>query len=1114
MKSSLAALLLFSLISNQSPAQTLLARWTFENVSVATTPGTRPTITAGSATADSGALTAGSAFSGFHTSASTVWSTPVGNGSAKSLSSNTWVVGDYYQFTFGTSGYRGIRITWDHVSSSTGPRDFKVQYSLDGSSFIDATGTNSTYAVLVNAAPNTWSSTGPPNLNTRYSLDLAPITALDNRASVHIRLVNTSTTAAGGGTVGTAGTSRIDNFTVTGTSIVGAPLRGIGTAIVSPTILKADTGLTLTVTIHGDPAGTISKVLILVPSIFSWSRSSNDVIVERGGQPGAHVRQDSLILTNVTLPANDSMRVRVRRLSAPDTTMYVDVRVETAAGTDSTAALARIPQLLLYGKPRPIINVRANDAVGVPLLMNKPVTVRGVVTVGIEFNNPAYMQDVSGGIAVFDRAFASTRQIGDEVTVTGIITQFNGLTQLQQVTVHQVHSTGNRVVPLLVTASQIRRDTIEQYEGMLVQLKKVRVVDMRNQSITTWRRDSTYLLIDATDTVNVRIDRDTDIDGLSATTAEFDLVGVVGQYITSPPYLGGYQILPRSRRDIHTRGPIIVRDPIESNITPTSLVLRWQTQNAGTSHVRYGRTEAYELGVKSGLEQVTSHTIKLDNLTPATMYLVQAFSVSGTDTSFSLPRVVSTASQGSTGQINVYFNKTADTSLARYGVVKASTPLLQRLLDRINAATASIDCAVYSLSGSVGQTIANALIAAKNRGVKVRMIVEKDNLIPRPDGTIPGTKAVFDSISAKSTIPWIADDFDAANAGVGLHHNKFFVFDYRATPPLPDKVWVWTGSWNPTDPGTDNDMQNAIEIQDQALAGAFTAEFNEMWGSDTDIPNATQSRFGPRKTDNTPHIFNIGGVHVECYFSPSDRTTSKIINTLSKAQYSINVAMFTLTRSDIASVLRAKNDTGVRVRVVLDNGTDPGSQFLFLQQSRVDVRLDPSPTALLHHKYAIVDAERTSDLPGHYVITGSQNWTSSAENLNNENTLIIFDNRIANHYLQEFSARYQESGGSRIVIVKVENVTDGVPDKFWLAQNYPNPFNSKTSIEFQIPRLGLVELKVFDILGREVATLVNTELQPGAYRVHWNAQNLSSGMYVARMRAGEYSASIRMLLLK
>ena len=168
-----------------SPLATAIAAWGFETVTTTGT-ATTPTIT-GSASADTGAQTTGSSFTGLHASASTVWSNPVGNGSAKSMSSEHWGVGDYYQFLFNTTAYNSISITWDQTGSSTGPRDFKVQYSTDGISFINATGTNSTYAVLVDGAPNTaWVSSGSPNTAFRMTLDLSSVTALNNQSAVYI----------------------------------------------------------------------------------------------------------------------------------------------------------------------------------------------------------------------------------------------------------------------------------------------------------------------------------------------------------------------------------------------------------------------------------------------------------------------------------------------------------------------------------------------------------------------------------------------------------------------------------------------------------------------------------------------------------------------------------------------------------------------------------------------------------------------------------------------------------------------------------------------------------------------------------------------------------------
>jgi len=79
------------------------------------------------------------------------------------------------------------------------------------------------------------------------------------------------------------------------------------------------------------------------------------------------------------------------------------------------------------------------------------------------------------------------------------------------------------------------------------------------------------------------------------------------------------------------------------------------------------------------------------------------------------------------------------------------------------------------------------------------------------------------------------------------------VIDYRGG--TADSVWITTGSWNPTDPGTNDDRQNLVVIQDVALAGAYTLEFEEMWGSNTDIANSQNSRFGSRKLNNTPHNF-------------------------------------------------------------------------------------------------------------------------------------------------------------------------------------------------------------------------------------------------------------------
>jgi len=89
-----------------------------------------------------------------------------------------------------------------------------------------------------------------------------------------------------------------------------------------------------------------------------------------------------------------------------------------------------------------------------------------------------------------------------------------------------------------------------------------------------------------------------------------------------------------------------------------------------------------------------------------------------------------------------------------------------------------------------------------------------------------------------------------------------------------------------------------------------------------------------------------------------------------------------------------------------------------------------------------------------------------------------------------------------------------VPVEYELSQNYPNPFNPTTKFEFQVPSSELVTLKIFDVLGREAATLVQENLQPGTYVRHWNASGLPSGVYFYRMQAGGFMETKRMILSK
>ena len=179
-------------------SQVILTQFTFET-SVPTTAGPYSADVSNTATT--------SMVLGSHAGTSS-YTSPSGNGSAKSFSSTNWAVGDYYQFSVDTSGFTGgIDLTLGAMSSNTGPSSFSLQYSTTG-----ATGAFATFATYT-VANDGWSPTAG-KIPSEHEFDLSSISALSNNANAVFRLVDASTVAVTGGTVASTGTSRVDDFYV------------------------------------------------------------------------------------------------------------------------------------------------------------------------------------------------------------------------------------------------------------------------------------------------------------------------------------------------------------------------------------------------------------------------------------------------------------------------------------------------------------------------------------------------------------------------------------------------------------------------------------------------------------------------------------------------------------------------------------------------------------------------------------------------------------------------------------------------------------------------------------------------------------------------------------
>ena len=142
------------------------------------------------------------------------------------------------------------------------------------------------------------------------------------------------------------------------------------------------------------------------------------------------------------------------------------------------------------------------------------------------------------------------------------------------------------------------------------------------------------------------------------------------------------------------------------------------------------------------------------------------------------------------------------------------------------------------------------------------------------------------------------------------------------------------------------------------------------------------------------------------------------------------------------------------------------------------------------------------------------NWIAVNDGLGNKHISSLI---IHNDYI--FAGTYQITGSVwrrplSEIVTTVEQSNILMPSIFYLKQNYPNPFNPTTKISYSIKEEGLVTLKVYDILGKEIVTIVNENKPEGIYEVEFNASQLPNGMYIYKLQAGGFSDVKKMLLLK
>lgn len=427
-----------------------------------------------------------------------------------------------------------------------------------------------------------------------------------------------------------------------------------------------------------------------------------------------------------------------------------------------------------------------------------------------------------------------------------------------------------------------------------------------------------------------------------------------------------------------------------SNITQSGFILSWENSDEADSYIRYGNTPDLELGILSA-GTTNSPQVTISDANPAELFYAQAVANDGNEEAASDTLVFITAS-ASSGEMLVYFNQSVNHA---YASEENEAIVLDELIDDtlvayFGRAQETIDVAIYNTtsSSSVADYSA-ALNEAHNNGVRVRVI--------------------YNGSTSNTAIPDLHPDIERLESpepdfpdGHGLMHHKFFIFDAHSSNP--DLPIVWTGSTNLTTQQINTDANHVVITQDQSLAMAYTMEFEEMWGGSGDAPDLQNSRFGPFKTDNTPHHFNINGKHVECYFSPSDGVNDRIAQAINEAEDDLIVNTMLITRNDLADAIIDRFNAGVQTGVLVNTITQT-STFNTLEDAIGGSLAEySSVTGMLHHKAMFANAISGNNP---YVLTGSHNWSSSAELRNDENTLIIHDEKIANLFLQEFMQRFE-----------------------------------------------------------------------------------------------------------
>lgn len=296
--------------------------------------------------------------------------------------------------------------------------------------------------------------------------------------------------------------------------------------------------------------------------------------------------------------------------------------------------------------------------------------------------------------------------------------------------------------------------------------------------------------------------------------------------------------------------------------------------------------------------------------------------------------------------------------------MNSGSPIEEQIIELINDAKVSIDGAFFEFNV---QSVTDALIAAHERGVKVRLVLDDEH-------TIEDEESTFAQLEAAG-IPFLSDNRSA------LMHHKFMIIDSSI---------LWMGSMNFTENGIYRNNNNTLMFRSTRLVQNYQGEFDEMFVNG--VFTTRDDKYQPNRQ------ITVNDILIETYFAPEDgnRIEQRLVELINNAESRVRIMTFVLTLDSIGNALIDRHNAGVDVQGIFELRGSLQGQMLPMLCAGIPARQDSNPNTM-HHKVMIID-----DI----VVTGSFNFSASARDDNSENLLIIYSPELANHYMDEFNRVY------------------------------------------------------------------------------------------------------------